>query len=82
MAIDLIVDSERMYRLFQSEDGRLSLGVMCGGIAMYEVVFALSESEVEQYRVEGKRFLDTLSLEVARHPESFGGRQEGGQVHL
>lgn len=71
MAKDLIVDAENMYRLFENERGKLSLGVMCGGIAMYEVAFTLSEEEIRKYQDVGKGFLDALSLEVAKHPENF-----------
>jgi len=74
MERDLIVDQEKMYRLFEADDGVLHLGVLCGGIAMYEVTFALSEDELEQYRSGGKSFLDGLSLEVARHPEQYEER--------
>lgn len=48
MEKDLIVDAENMYRLFENERGQLSLGVMCGSIAMYEVAFALSEEEIKK----------------------------------
>ncbi len=71
---DLIIDRERMYRLFEVDDGGLCLGVLCGGIAMYEVTFALSDDEVEQYKSKGKDFLDKMSLEVARHPEKYEER--------
>ena len=74
MEKDLIVDQERMYRLFEADDGALHLGVLCGGIAMYEVTIALSEDEVEQYKSEGRTFLDALSLEVARHPGRYEER--------
>ncbi len=71
MEENLIVDRERMYRLFRDEEGQLRLGVMTGGFAMYEVSFRLSEAEVEQYRALGKDFLDQLSLKAARSPEEF-----------
>lgn len=74
MEKDLIVDSENMYRLFQDAHGRLGLGVMCGGVAMYEVAFILSNLELEQYQVKGKEFLDALSHKVAKHPESYEDR--------
>lgn len=74
MERDLIVDAEKMYRLFENESGELSFGVLCGGIAMYEVIFSLSGEEVERYRIDGKDFLDVLSLQVARHPKEFEGR--------
>ena len=74
MEKNLIVDSERMYRLFHNEVGKLCFGVMSGGFAMYEVAFPLSEAEAEQYQAIGKKFLDRLSLEVARSPEAFIAR--------
>ena len=74
MSRDLLVDRERMYRLFEADDGRLRLGVLCGGIAMYEIAFDLSDDEVVQYRSEGKAFLDSLAIEAARDPEKFDSR--------
>ena len=74
MEKNLVVDSERMYRLFHDEAGKLCLGVMSGGFAMYEVTFPLSEAEAEQYQALGKKFLDQLSLEAARNPEEFIAR--------
>lgn len=64
-----------MYRLVEAGNGELRLGVLCGGIAMYEVMFALSEAEIERYRSEGKAFLDALSNEAARNPEKYGTRK-------
>jgi len=72
---ELIVDREKMYRLVEARNGELRLGVLCGGIALYEVTFALSEAEIEHYRSEGKAFLDALSYEVARDKEKYGARK-------
>lgn len=75
MEVDLIVDRENMYRLVEAGNGELRLGVLCGGIAMYEVMFALSSAEIDRYRSEGTSFLEGLSYDVARNPEKYGARK-------
>lgn len=42
---ELFVDSSKMYRLIEDSRGDLFLGVLVGGIGMYELVFGLSEGE-------------------------------------
>ena len=74
MEKDLIIDREKMYRLFENEQGEKSLGVLCGGIAMYEIKFKLSADELEKYEAQGKGYLDLLSYEVAKHPGSYETR--------
>ncbi|MGH8464812.1 MAG: hypothetical protein ACRER5_11735, partial [Pseudomonas sp.] len=61
MERDLLVDSKLMYRLFENSEGAICLGVMTGGIAMYEVTFVLSEAELGEYAARGKSYLDDLS---------------------
>jgi hypothetical protein len=74
MEKDIFVDQERMYRLFEGRSGELSLAVLCGDIAVYEVSFVLSSKELEKYMSDGKAYLDSLSFEVAKNPELFESR--------
>lgn len=74
MEQDLFVDSTLMYRLFKSSGGALCLGVMTGGVAMYEVTFVLSDAELREYAALGKGYLDDLSYVASRSPRSFSSR--------
>jgi hypothetical protein len=71
MEKNILVDSDKMYRLFEDNTGALRLGVMAGGFAMYEITFPLSDAEIEEYQVRGKDYLDRLSMEAAKNPEAF-----------
>ncbi|GEM_PF-3960824 len=71
---DLLVDSELAYRLFETSEGAICLGVMTGGIAMYEVTFVLSKAELRDYAARGKSYLDDLSYVASRSPSTFSSR--------
>lgn len=70
---NLVVDREEMYRLFQDEEG-LGLGVLSGGIGMYEVKIRLTDEERRAYEEQGRDFLKELSKEVRREREKFRDR--------
>lgn len=70
---NLVVDREEMYRLFQDEGG-LGLGVLSGGIGMYEIKIRLNEEERRAYEEQGRGFLEELSKEVRRERENFRNR--------
>lgn len=72
--MDMIVDSDRSYRLFMDAQGQLCLGVMTGGFAMYEVAFRLSGEEQAEYAKHGKGFLDELSYRASRDPGGYCAR--------
>lgn len=70
---DLFV-SQSYWRLFEDEAGALYLGVMVGGVAMYEVRVRLLDEEIEAYRSEGERYLDDLAYRVAKDPSAYEDR--------
>lgn len=70
---NLLVDRQEMYRLFEYEGG-LGLGVLCGGVGMYEVKIRLTEAEEARYREEGRDFLADLSKLVRHKKEEFRDR--------
>ena len=72
---ELFVDSSKMYRLFEDSRGDLFLGVLVGGIGMYELVFGLSAREKSMYAMFGKDYLDALSAVAAKHACRFERRR-------
>ena len=74
---DIYVDQEQMYRLFRNEHGQLGIAVLSGGIGMYEVKMLLTQEEQVAYAAGGKRFLDELAFDVARHGKKYEPRTFG-----
>lgn len=74
MEQDRIV-SEKHWRLFRGADGALCLGVLVGGIAMYELCIALSPEELARYEASGRAFLDDLAYDVAKHESAYAQRK-------
>lgn len=73
MKLSSLYTSPRMYTVATHDRGSgLALVVVVGGIAMYEVVIALSPEEEERFRSDGH--LDDLAYQVARDPEAYGAR--------
>jgi len=48
--------------------------VLCGGIAMYSVDFALSETEQASYEQKGRPYLQHLARDVTLAPDTFHPR--------
>jgi len=70
---NLVADRQGLYRLFEDEVG-LGLGVLCGGVGMYEVKIRLTEAEERRYREVGRGFLENLSKLVRQGREQFRDR--------
>nr|WP_211193723.1 hypothetical protein [Pyxidicoccus fallax] len=66
-----------MYRLLRAPDGTLTLEVVVGGFAMYEVRVRLTAEEAEQYAREGRAFADRMAQAIMANPP-FGGRSVRG----
>ena len=62
-----------MYRLYRREGG-LVLGVVCGGVGMYEARVKLTEEEAQAYEKEGAAFLDRLAARIARSTDDYEQR--------
>jgi hypothetical protein len=56
-------------------NGELLFSVLCGGVAMYGIEFALSESEAFSYQQQGENFLRSLARDVTGSPSVFRPRQ-------
>lgn len=52
-------------------EGAFILSVLCGGIAMYGIDFALSEPERASYEAQGRSYLVGLALEATCEPNRF-----------
>lgn len=74
---DIFIDQERMYRLFRNERGRLGLGVLCGGIGMYEVKLLLDDEEQRGYEAGGQPYLNQLARDIAANPGKYEARTFG-----
>lgn len=64
-----------MYRLLRAPEGTLTLAVVVGGIAMYEVRVRLTEEEAAAYAREGADFIDRMAKDIIANPR-FHGRAE------
>jgi hypothetical protein len=71
---ELIVDQQHMYALTVDKDGQCYLEVVCGGIAMENMVLPLNREEMESYNLKGKSFLDELSWEICKYKKKFENR--------
>lgn len=56
-------------------EGVLLFTVLCGGVAMYGVDFALSEAEQAEYHREGRSYLKRLAHGVTLEPSSYRSRK-------
>jgi hypothetical protein len=74
---DVYVDAERMYRLFETSDGKLGIAVMSGGIGAFEVKMILDGEELSSYGAEGRPFLERLAWKIAKDPLRFDARTYG-----
>lgn len=71
---EIFVDKEQMYALTKDKKGTYYLEVVCGGIAMENVIVILSDEEVLSYQTEGKTVLDDLSWEICKDRKKFKNR--------
>lgn len=74
---EVLYQSPLLYRLLRAPDGSLTLEVVVGGIAMYEVRVRLTPQEAESYAREGRAFTDGLARAIMADPP-FGGRSVRG----
>ncbi len=71
---EIFVDREQMYALTKDEEGKYYIEVVCGGIAMENVIVMLTNEEILSYQKEGKTFLDDLSWEICKNRKKFEDR--------
>ena len=74
---EVLIQSPLMYRLLRAPDGTLTLEVVVGGIAMYEVRVWLNADEAAAYAREGRAFADRMARAIMADPP-FGGRSVRG----
>ncbi len=70
----LLRDRDSMYELYVEGNGRHYLSVVVGGVAMYEVIVELTESEVERFQEEGQSFIHDLAYRVSTNESAYAGR--------
>lgn len=71
---EIFVDQDKMYALTIDETGQLYLEVVCGGVAMENVVVALISEEKRRYQSSGKDFLGEMAVRIRHSREQFAGR--------
>jgi hypothetical protein len=74
---EVLLQSPLLYRLLRAPDGTLTLEVVVGGFAMYEVRVTLTAQEAASYAREGRAFADRLAQAIMADPH-FGGRAVRG----
>jgi hypothetical protein len=67
-------DKKRMIRVLQTPDGTFILGVLCGGIGMYEVLVVLTKEEKEGFLLRGMDELVPLARKISYLPEDYRDR--------
>jgi phage baseplate assembly protein W len=72
---EVLIQSPSLYRLVRAPDGTLTLEVVVGTLAMYEVRVRLTEEEAASYAREGRAFADRMAQAICDNPR-FGGRAE------
>lgn len=72
---EVLVQSPLLYRLLRAPDGTLTLEVVVGGIAMYEVRVRLNAQEAAAYAREGVAFTDRMAQAIMADPR-YGGRSK------
>lgn len=70
---EVLIQSPLLYRLLRDRSGALSIEVVVGTIAMYEVRVRLDAQETADYHREGRPFADRLAQAIMADPR-FGGR--------
>ena len=68
---DLLINREKMYRLYENAHGELCLSVVCGDIGYYELQIKLSSYELEKYKLDGQSYLDILSKIIESRLSDF-----------
>lgn len=71
---EIFVDQDKMYALTSDDTGQLYLEVVCGGVAMENVVVALNSEEKQRYQSSGKDFLDEMAVRIQHSREQYAGR--------
>jgi hypothetical protein len=72
--IDIFIDSSESLRIFKNASGSLCLGVLCGGVGMYEAKILLSSEEVKQYNENGKAYIKQLANDIRKFTSKYESR--------
>lgn len=59
---------------FHKEDENFYLSVLCGSVALYDLIIQLDSNELLQYHEDGQTYLNKLVEEIRNHPSRFIGR--------
>ena len=64
--------------LFKSNNDKLYLSVICGGVGLYSVDFQLNDDESSSYFIRGNSYLDNLASNVRDNQRLFRSRHIDG----
>lgn len=59
---------------FYKEGEYFYLSVLCGSVALYDLIIQLDSNELLQYHEDGQTYLNKLVEEIRNHPSCFIGR--------
>ena len=68
---EIFVDKDQMYALTVDKKGKYYIEVVCGGMAMENLVIPLNDEEIENYQLRGKSFLDDLSWDICKNRKKY-----------
>ncbi|MEF2074906.1 hypothetical protein [Consotaella aegiceratis] len=54
------------WQLFEDDNGKLVLMVICGDIGLYEEKVNLSDRDIELYKNNGEDYLDKLAKKISK----------------
>ena len=68
------VDRSHYFWILYSSTKELSLSVTCGRSAVFTVDIILTKEEEENYRLQGRDFIDILAYRVQDRPNHYHNR--------
>jgi hypothetical protein len=73
MALKKVLQKKWSYTLYQDDDRKFILSVLCGGVGMYELNIPLSDEEGERV-LEDEGFLNGLAESIRSNAVAYSGR--------
>ncbi|MDQ3635091.1 MAG: hypothetical protein M3405_11375 [Acidobacteriota bacterium] len=70
-----IIKKNWEYTLYQSDDNKLLLSVLCGTVALYDLVIQLNEEEKAKFEKDETEYLNNLAEDIRTNTSKYENRQ-------
>ncbi len=70
-----IIKKDWEYTLYQSDDNKLLLSVLCGTVALYDLVIQLNEEEKAKFEKDETEYLNNLAEDIRTNTSKYENRQ-------